>query len=115
MKKKHFLIGMAAVIFVAFALAQGGPAGSSIGWSTTGSCDSPTQGKTFLCGTSTTVLISVNGAPYVDLKVPPAPPTPPPVYTSFTCQAITAVPAVTVGPVDSITLNNASGTSCAFK
>jgi hypothetical protein len=79
--KQIAALGIVAFVLAAlggFAAAQGGtttpPAGSSLSFvGGSGNCDTPGPGKTVFCGAAAlgTVMISVNGGPFADVKGAP--------------------------------------------
>ena len=67
MKKMIAFVAPLVLIAVVALFAQA-PSGSSVGFSTSGTCAAPTAGSTFLCGTPTGVLMSLNGAAYASIQ-----------------------------------------------
>ena len=61
--KIRLIVGLMAVAVI--AVGAQAPTGGSIGLNNTGTCGTPTTGLTFLCGTTTGWLQSINGASYV--------------------------------------------------
>jgi hypothetical protein len=70
MKKICVTIALAMSVGALIAWAQ---SGSSISFSTTGTCAPVAPNITSICGTPTSVLLSLNGAPYVSLQGTPGP------------------------------------------
>lgn len=106
---KTFIAILATLLFTIVLFGQAaGPSGSSFSFlSSTGTCDLPAPGKTILCGTGSTVLISVNGSAFTDTKGAPGPQGPPgtstPAPSSFSCSNL------------QITSTGISGSNCSFK
>jgi hypothetical protein len=95
---KNFTIVLLILVCAALVFAQA-PAGSSVAFNSTGTCQAPAAGLTILCGTPTGAEMSVNGGAFASLQgVPgaagPAGPAGAPgpagtMPTSFACTTIT--------------------------
>ena len=70
MKKPLAAIAVACLLGVLIAWAQ---SGSSISFSASGTCAPPAPNVTSICGTTSNVLLSLNGAPYAGLQGAPGP------------------------------------------
>ena len=70
MKKPLATIAVACLLGVLIAWAQ---SGSSISFSASGTCAPPAPNVTSICGTTSNVLLSLNGAPYAGLQGAPGP------------------------------------------
>jgi Collagen triple helix repeat (20 copies) len=62
---KNILIAVTVCILLGIAAGQAGLVGSSFSFGYSGTCESPTTGKTIVCGTKAGILVSEDGGPFV--------------------------------------------------
>jgi hypothetical protein len=93
-----------AVLLAVGILGAQAPSGGSVAFNIgTTSCQNPATGLALLCGTTTGVEMSVNGAPYASI-VGPAGSAGPPGPNWSTCTGVTLTPTGITGGVVSYTL-----------